>query len=65
MLADERRSQGLKVADVAEKSGYSMDHLMKLECGHRTPSLSALNAWAGSLGFEVVLRKKGAGDGRD
>ena len=63
VLAEERRAQNLKVADIAEKSGYCVDYIMKLECGQGTPSFGALIAWAGSLGYEVVLQKKEKPDG--
>jgi transcriptional regulator with XRE-family HTH domain len=58
VLAEERRTQKLKVEDVAQMSGYCADYIMKLECGQGTPSFGALTAWAQSLGYEVVLRRK-------
>ena len=55
-LAERRRTQGIKLDDLAEKSGYSVSHLMKMECGHRSPSFFALNAWANTLGVELTIK---------
>ena len=57
-LARERRERNLSVEDVSEKSGYSTSYIRKKECGGRPPSFGAINAWAETLGFDVVLKKK-------
>jgi transcriptional regulator with XRE-family HTH domain len=61
-LADKRRVDEMSIHELSRKSGYSVDHLHKMEFGHRTPSLSALNAWAETLGYEVILKLKGEHD---
>ncbi len=58
ILADERRTRGLSAGDVAERAGYSLDHLMKMECGQRLPSFATLTAWADALGYEITLKAK-------
>lgn len=58
ILVEKRKSDGTSLYELSEKSGYSVDHLMKLECGHRLPSVSMLNAWAETLGFEVTMKLK-------
>lgn len=58
-LADERKAQEIHMSVLEDHVGYSRSLLMKLECGHRSPSFASLNAWAGALGFDVVLQRKG------
>lgn len=57
-LADERRAVGQSIHQLSERSGYSESFLSKVECGHRTPSVQALHAWAEALGYDVVLQRK-------
>lgn len=57
-LADKRRADEMSLGELSDKSGYSIDHLMKMECGHRTPSMMALNTWAETLGYEIILKLK-------
>lgn len=57
-LASERKECGWSIDDLADKSGYSVSFLKKLECGTRNPTLETLMCWSESLGFDVVLRKR-------
>lgn len=57
-LATERRTAGLSIYQLADLSGYSVDHLMKMECGARMPSFQTLTGWAESLGYDLALVKK-------
>jgi transcriptional regulator with XRE-family HTH domain len=57
-LADKRKQAKIGLEDVAEKSGYSISYLMKLECGDRQPGFGVINAWAETLGYDVVLKRK-------
>ena len=57
-LTEIRRKAHIPLDTIAEKSGYSVSHLMKIEAGHRQPSLSAFSAWADTLGCYLVLKDK-------
>lgn len=56
-LANERRTSGMSVLELADLAGYGESLFTKLECGQRSPSFAALNAWAEALGYEVSLRR--------
>jgi transcriptional regulator with XRE-family HTH domain len=65
-LVEQRIEQGLSVGEVADKSGYAIDHLKKMECGNRNPSFNSLTAWANTLDCDLVmelsLKKRGVLD---
>jgi transcriptional regulator with XRE-family HTH domain len=64
-LRRERHAQGLTLADVADRSGVSSQHLSDVERGHKDPSSEVLAALAGALGLTVldlVERLSGAWD---
>ena len=48
---DQKRSQ----MDVAENAGVAQVAVMAWEGGHRRPRLDLFEAWAGALGYKVVL----------
>jgi quercetin dioxygenase-like cupin family protein len=49
-----RRSQGLKLADLAAKAGCSSSLLSRIENGHLLPSLSVLHKLISSLGTTMA-----------
>lgn len=57
-LVIERKRRKLQVEDIAELTGYSIDHVKKVECGQRHPGFNMLASWAQALRFEIVLRRK-------
>lgn len=54
-LAEERRSQGLTITDVAKRLGEQRKRLSNYELGKREPSLEFLDRWAQALGLEMFV----------
>lgn len=48
----------MSVLELADRTGYSDSFIVKLECGSRNPTLSALMAWTEALGYELVVQRK-------
>ena len=53
-----RKVAGRSLADVAEHAGVATNSVCRWECGHGLPGLTGLRAWAGALGYELVLVKR-------
>lgn len=57
-LAQARRTSGMSVLELSDRTGYGESLLQKLECGHRTPSFSSLLAWTEALGYDLTVTRK-------
>ncbi len=56
-LVDERKRREIRLIDLEEWSGVSMNSLYAWTSGVRSPTLVHLCALAKPLGFEVILRR--------
>lgn len=54
-LAILRENAGLSQHEVARRAGRALSAIRSWETGEANPSLSAVTAWAGALGYEVAL----------
>ena len=54
VLRAERRAAGLRLADVAETSGVSVQYLSEVERGRKEPSSEILAAVSGALGLSLA-----------
>lgn len=61
-LIQTRIDGGISLADVCKTSGLSRTVLFQSESGRYKPLFDNLIAWAGSLGYELTLKKIGAPD---
>lgn len=52
-LRDERRTQGRRLVDVADRAGVSMQYLSEIERGRKEPSSEVLAAVAGALDLTI------------
>jgi DNA-binding XRE family transcriptional regulator len=61
-LREERKSQGLSLADVKERTGMSREFISQLENGIKAnPTITTIERYAAALGQKVVLRLERAG----
>ncbi len=51
IVAEQRKRQGLTQQQLAEASGYTPNYISLLECGDRSPTLTALLRLAAPLGI--------------
>lgn len=56
-LNDERKRREVKLIDLEEHSGVSMNTMYAWQSGFRSPTLVHLCALAKSMGFEVVMKR--------
>jgi transcriptional regulator with XRE-family HTH domain len=52
-LYELRQAKGLSVADLEARTGVPQNHIAAVEEGKETPTVDALEAWAGGLGVEM------------
>jgi len=52
-LRELRLAKGISVADLEARTGIPQDRIAAVEEGMKTPTLDALEAWAGALGVEM------------
>lgn len=62
-LARIRKEQGLRQQDLAARAGIHRSYLAELEIGTATEQLQRIFLLLRELGYELVLRPKGEGNG--
>ncbi|WP_425341034.1 helix-turn-helix domain-containing protein [Agrobacterium larrymoorei] len=54
----ERQRQGMSLGDMEERSGVSVGSVYAWRSGKRSPQTHMLVALAGTLGYEIIMRRK-------
>ncbi len=57
-LDDERRTRGMSLAEMEDRSGVSVNSVYAWRSCARSPTLFNVVALAETLGFEIVMRRR-------